>query len=270
MNCYRAFEMDLEDLLTEPASEGYRELEAHSQACPDCAGQLELHRALLGRLRGEHASEVEHPADAALLRLARQPEALGAEERASLRAHLRDCRSCDDAYRATLMLVPERRRSGLARAIEALRGSLSPGPLLGWVPVAAALVLGIGVTLRLDPLGLRVTEPDRQVRGAATPFAAEVEITPSERGALSLYGLDQRDLVQLRLEVPAHFPRSEVLARISLEAEPPILETALSWDPAHGSAVLLEVRAGIFERDSYRIELVPASGPTARYWLDVQ
>ena len=50
MICNRAFEIDLDDLLIDPDSEDLRHFEIHAQDCPDCAAELELQRALLGRL----------------------------------------------------------------------------------------------------------------------------------------------------------------------------------------------------------------------------
>ena len=107
MNCTRAFDIDLEDLLVDPESAEFRDFEAHSASCSDCAGELALHRGLLARLKGEEIEQREHPADALLLRLARNPDKLRDAERTSLRSHLRDCAPCDDAYRATRMLLPE-------------------------------------------------------------------------------------------------------------------------------------------------------------------
>jgi len=271
MNCYRAYETDLEDLLLDPESLEFREFEAHSEGCPDCAGELALHRGLLARLKDEPADRVEHPTDAVLLQLARRPESLEQEQRADLRAHLGDCHPCDDAYRATLMLVPEPQLSPVARAVEAVRGWLSPGALPAWAPVAAALVLAVGVFLRVGVLGPEETPPELRVRSLPGHYATEVEITPSQRGSLELYGLDDEEVVLLRVPVSQEQFGGEVLARISSPgADAPVHEARLGWDSANPSTGFLQPKAGIFDPDSYQIELEAADGAKRTYWLDVR
>jgi hypothetical protein len=270
MNCNRAFEIDLEDLLADPGSAEFSEFEAHSTSCSDCAAELALQRGLLARLKGEEVVKVEHPADALLLRLARDPDKLHDAERASLRAHLGDCPPCDDAYRATLMLVPEPQPSPVARLAQALRGALVPSALPAWAPIAAGLVLAVGLTLRLDPLGLGDPAPEFRFRGVPSEFAMQVEVAPGERASLSLYGLAAADVVLLRLELPVELRGSDVAAKISLEGEAPIFSGTVSWDPNDESGGFLEVEAGDFERDSYVIELVPESGAPRKYVLDVR
>jgi anti-sigma factor RsiW len=105
MSCSRAFEIDVEDLLAEPESLELGALESHSAGCPDCASELALQRGLMARLRGgDAADEARHPSDALLLGLRRDPDSLSDPDRAGLRAHLRDCPPCDDAFRAIGML----------------------------------------------------------------------------------------------------------------------------------------------------------------------
>jgi hypothetical protein len=271
MNCYRAYETDLEDLLIDPESVEFREFETHCAGCSDCAAELALHRGLLARLKDEPADAVEHPADAVLLQLARRPESLAQEERAELRAHLRDCHPCDDAYRATLMLVPEPQLSPVARAVEAVRGWLSPSALPAWAPVAAALVLAVGIFMRVGVLGPDETPPELRVRALPGHYATVVEITPSHRGSLELYGLDDEEVVLLRVPVSQDQFGSEVLAKISSPGgDAPIFEAPLAWERGETTSGFLEPKAGIFDRDSYRIELVAADGGTRTYWLDVR
>lgn len=270
MNCTRAFDIDLEDLLVDPESAEFRDFEAHSASCPDCAGELALHRGLLARLKGEEIEQREHPADALLLRLARNPDALPEAERTSLRAHLRDCAPCDDAYRATLMLVPEPQRSLLARVGEVLRSWLVPSALPAWAPVAAVLALLVGVTLQLDPLGLGGPEPDLRFRSIPSAFATQLELAVGERSSLSLYGLAEDDVVILRVELPEALRGTEVRATIATEGGMPVFEGRVGWDPDADLGGFLDLRAGAFERDSYRIELVSASGARHSFWLDVR
>jgi hypothetical protein len=271
MNCYRAYEIDLEDLLIDPESEELREFAAHSESCADCAGELALHRGMLARLKDEDADEVVHPADEALLQLARRPESLSQELRTSLRAHLRDCHPCDDAYRATLMLIPEPQLSPVARAVEALRGWLAPSAMRAWAPVAIALVMAAGVTWQLDPLGFRDTPPELQVRGVPGEFALEVEVGAGERGSFSLYGIDDHDVVLLRVAVPAELFGHDIPARIATESGSSVIfEGSLEWDPERRDSGFIEPVAGIFDRDSYRVEVVPADGAPQTFWLDVR
>ena len=270
MNCNRAFEIDLEDLLADPGSAEFSEFEAHSSTCSDCAGELALHRGLLTRLRSEEAEAIEHPEDALLLRLARTPDKLPEAERSGLRTHLRNCAPCSDAYRATLMLVPEPQPSLAARLVESLRGALVPSALPTWAPVAAGLVLALGLTLQLDPLGLGEPTPELRFRGVPGEFSMQLEIAPSDRGSLSLYGLEDDDVVLLRLELPATLRGSEVAAKIALADEDPVFRGIVAWDPGHESGGFLEVDAGNFERDSYLIELVSEDGVSYEYVLDVR
>ena len=270
MNCNRAFEVDLEDLLATPGSAELSEFEAHSATCADCAGELVLHRGLLARLRNEQVEAIQHPTDALLLRLAQNPGKLPEAERTSLRTHLRDCAPCGDAYRATLMLVPEPQTSTVARLVETLRGALTPSSLPTWAPIAAGLVLALGLTLQLDPLGLSDPTPELRFRGVPGEFTTQVEIAPSDRSSISLYGLEDDDVVLLRLELPATLRGSEVAAKISLPGEDPVFRGIVAWDPGHDSGGFLEVDAGSFERDSYLIDLVSEDGVSYQYELDVR
>ncbi len=272
MNCHRAYETDLEDLLLDTESEELREFEAHAESCRDCAGELALYRQLLARLKDEPAPAQEHPADAVLLQLARRPESLSQEQRSELRAHLRDCHPCDDAYRATLMLVPEPQLSPVARALETVREWLAPPKLATWAPVAAALVLAVGITLQVAPFGGPETPPELRVRSVApAEDAYEVPLSGSDRFTLELHYLDKEKPVLLRVPVPSELFGGDVRAKISgARGEAPVFEGLLAWDPdAPGSGYLLP-KAGIFDRDSYRIELSLAEGATRTYWLDVR
>ena len=57
MNCQRAYEIDLEDLLAEPESPELREFEAHCEGCASCAGELAMQRGLLARLSDDNVSK---------------------------------------------------------------------------------------------------------------------------------------------------------------------------------------------------------------------
>ncbi len=270
MNCTRAFEIDLEDLLLDPGSAEFREFASHCEGCADCAAELELHRGMLARLKDEDADAVVHPSDASLLELARRPENLTQEERTGLRAHMRECHPCDDAYRATLMLVPEPQLSPIARAALAVREFLSPSGMRQWAPVAIALVMAAGVTWQLDPFGLG--EPELRYRGTPGEFALEVEVPEAgERGGFALYGIDDDDTVLLRVDVPDAWYGSEVTAKIvTEEGVTTIFEGPLHWDPERRETGFLEPKAGIFDFDSYRIELTPEHGEPQSHWVDVR
>jgi hypothetical protein len=268
MNCQRAFEIDLEDLLVDPASPELREFEAHCEGCPDCAGELALQRGLLVRLK-DSEPEKEHPSDALLLRFRRDPDALPDAERAGLRAHLRDCAPCEDAYRATLMLVPEPERSPLARLSAALREWLVPSALPAWAPTAIALLLVSGVFLTLDPLGLRYKDPGPLYRSIPSEFAMEVELAPERRTSLSLYGLADDDVVLLRLELPDALAGADVEARLSFEDGAEVHAGTAFWDAGDETGVLV-LTAADFDRDTYVVDVASASGATTRYTLDVR
>jgi hypothetical protein len=270
MNCHRAFEIDLEDLLADPESDDCRSFETHAAGCPDCAGELAVQRALLARLRDEEPQPIEHPADAALLRLARTPDELSSEQRTSLRAHLRDCPPCDDAYRATLMLVPEPAPSPLASALAALRGWLTPSAARAWVPIAAALVLAVGVTLRLGLPGPDGPAPELRFRSAPGEFAMELELAADERSSLSLYGLEADAVVLLRLALPSELRGTALTAKISPEDGAPVFEGPVSWDPEDESGGFIEPRVSAFERDSYRIDVADAAGTVGSFTVDVR
>jgi hypothetical protein len=270
MNCTRAYEVDLEDLLLDPGSAEFREFATHSEGCADCAAELALHRGMLARLKDEDTDAVVHPSDASLLQLARRPESLTQEVRSELRAHLRDCHPCDDAYRATLMLVPEPQLSPIARAVEALREFFAPSGMRQWAPVAIALVMAAGVTWQLDPFGLG--EPELRYRGEPGAFALEVEVpTPEQRGEFALYGMQDDDTVLLRVDVPDAWYGSEVMAKIvTKEGATVIFEEPLHWDPKRRDTGFLEPKAGIFDFDSYRIEVTPEDGDPQTHWIDVR
>jgi len=270
MNCFRAFEIDLEDLLSEPESPELLALEAHSEGCPDCAGELAMHRGLLSRL-AEEPPKTEHPSDAVLLRFRRDPEALPDAERRGVLAHLRDCAPCDNAYQATLALVPEPQLSPMKSFLQTLRGWLLPSALPVWAPSAVALLLVLGVVVRLDPFGESPSDPGLVYRGKIpTEFATQVELRPDARAALSLYGLSDTDVVLLRLEVPSALQGTEVEARVLLGDGALIHSGAILWDPNDASVGVLDLAAGSFERDSYIVELTSKAGEPARYQLDVR
>lgn len=270
MNCSRAFEIDLEDLLLEPASAECLEFEDHCASCPDCAGELALQRGLLARLTDEPA-KAEHPSDALLLRFRRDPEALSDAERRGVHAHLADCMPCDSAYRATLALVPEPQRSPVARFVASLRDWLSPGGLPAWAPSAAALLLMAGLFFTVSPFGTPQPDPgDPVTRGIPSEFAVEVEMHPGARASLPLYGLADDDLVMLRVSVPAALRGSEVEARIAIRGGPAIHQERLGWDPDDETRGVLLLRAGAFERDTYQVTLSSAAGETVSYPLDVR
>ena len=270
MNCSRAFEIDLEDLLSEPESPELRALEAHSESCPDCAGELALQRGLLSRLSPEPQKQA-HPSDALLLRFRRDPEALPDAERRGVLAHLRDCAPCDNAYQATLALVPEPQRSPWKSFLQTLRGWLLPSALPVWAPSAVALLLVLGVVVRMDPFGEGPLELGPSTRsGLPTEFATEVDLLPGARAELSLYGLEDTDVVLLRFEVPSALQGQEVEARVLLESGALIDSGAMLWDPDDASVGVLDLAAGSLERDSYIVELTSEAGETARYPLDVR
>ena len=89
-------------------------------------------------------------------------------------------------------------------------------------------------------------------------------------GLMALYGLEDDDVVLLRLELPATLRGSEVAAKISLAGEAPIFHGIVAWDPNHESGGFLEIDASDFERDSYVIDLVSESGVSYQYMLDVR
>jgi hypothetical protein len=266
MNCFRAFEIDLEDLLLEPDSAELREFEAHCETGADCTAELGMHRGMLGRLSGEVEAK-EHPSDALLLHFRRDPEGLSRSEREGILAHLRDCAPCDNAYSATLALVPEPQRSAVTRLLETLRSWLVPSAMPAWAPTAIAIVLVAGFVVNLDPLGLR--EPELVFRGVPSDYSAEVEVAPDDRGSLSLYGLSGEDIVLLRLEMPAALHGSELDARVSLEDGGVVFEGRVDWEKGVTGAGVVVLSAGDLERDTYVVEVETPSGGKLVYRVDV-
>jgi len=267
MNCFRAFEIDLEDLLLEPGSAELREFEAHCEACADCAAELTMHRGMLGRLSGQVEAK-EHPADALLLQFRRDPEGLARSDREGILAHLRDCAPCDNAYSATIDLVPEPQRSAMTRWLETLRSWLIPSAMPAWAPTAIAIALVAGFVVNLDPLGLGT--PDPVFRGIPSDYSAEVEVAPDDRGSLSLYGLSDEDTVLLRLEVPAALHGSELEARVSLEDGRAVFEGRVDWDEAVSDEAVVVLAAGELERDTYLVEIETPAGAKLVYRVDVR
>ena len=99
----------------------------------------------------------------------------------------------------------------------------------------------------------------------------EVEITRSQRGSLELYGLDDEEVILLRVPISQGRFGGDVLAKISTPGgDAPVYEARLGWDAEDPTTGFLQPKAGIFDPASYRIELEAADGAKRTYWLDVR
>ncbi len=112
MNCQKASQLDLAAFIDDPRALEWEEFRDHYPRCADCAREVREWREVHLLLEAANP-ERAHPAEEALLRFERSPDALPAVERESLRRHLAACRSCADELAA--LRVFHESRAAVAR-----------------------------------------------------------------------------------------------------------------------------------------------------------
>jgi hypothetical protein len=142
---------------------------------------------------GRDAPEPRHPAPAALLRLADEPDALSPAERAALERHLARCRPCADEL-ATLasfdfhwLREARRGQNAVAAADGATAPSRARGPLarVAEVVLHPAFAYAIVAALLYSTLAGRVSELREPRRDGPPPGESRVAATPSD-GAVAV------------------------------------------------------------------------------------